>query len=301
MSNPQAAIPLAAAHYPRGVAMVLAAGLCLSFGGLILRHIEQAEIWTVSFYRSVFFVATLLVFLLVTRGRDTLSAFRAIGWDGVVVAVAMAGGSTLYILALSLTTVANVMFILSTSPLLTALLGRLVLGERIGAVTWVAMLAALAGIAIMVADGLEAGALLGNLTALGAVVAFAIMITALRRGRHVDMVPATCLGGALAALLALAMAGSLVVTGHDLGFCFLLGSLQLGGGFLLITLGSRYVPAGEVALLVLLEVVLAPIWVWIWIDEVPRSGTLLGGGLVLAAVLAQALRRLWRDRATAAA
>jgi drug/metabolite transporter (DMT)-like permease len=283
--------------YAPGVAMVLAAGVCLSFGGLIVRHIEAADIWLVVFYRSAAFVATLLGYLAVIYHGRLLRPFLAVGWEGLVVAVSLGAGSICYLLALSLTTVANVVFILSAGPFLTAILGRLALGERVHPITWLAMSLALCGIALMVAEGLGSGRLLGNLVAFGAAVSFSVMVIAMRRARAVDMVPASCLGGVVGAAVSAPMVGSFAVSGHDLGLALLLGSGQLGAGFVLITLGTRRVPAAEVPLLALSEVVLAPLWVWLWVDEAPGGLTLLGGAVVLAAVLGQAVVRLRRERA----
>jgi drug/metabolite transporter (DMT)-like permease len=272
------------AKYALGVLMVLVAGVCLSFGGLIMRYVESG---------------TLLGFLAaVYRGR-LVRPFLAVGREGIVVALGLGGGSICYLVAINLTTVANVVFILGAAPLLTALLGRLVLGERVRPVTWLAMAVALCGIALMVVEGLGSGRLAGNVIAFGAAIAFAVMVVAIRRAKSVDMVPASCLGGVAGAAVAAAMVGDFGISAHDLGLALLLGSAQLGAGFLLITLGTRRVPAAEVPLLALTEVVLAPIWVWLWVSEVPGHLTLLGGAVVLAAVLVQAIVRLRRERGLA--
>ncbi len=289
-----------AAHepgYAAGVVMVLAAGVCLSFGGLIVRHIEAADIWLVVFYRSATFAVTILLYLTVVYRGRLIGPFLAVGREGVVVAVSLGIGSTCFILALDLTTVANVVFILSAGPFLTAVLARLVLGERVQLVTWLAMALALCGIALMVLEGLGSGRLSGNLVAFGAAAAFAAMVIAMRRAKLVDMVPASCLGGVVGAAFSATMVGGFAVSGHDLGLAVLLGSGQLGAGFVLITIGTRRVPAAEVPLLALTEVVLAPLWVWLWVDEAPGRLTLLGGVVVLTAVLGQAVIRLRRDRA----
>lgn len=294
-----AAAPGRDGRYALGVAMVVAAGTCLSFGGLMVRFVEQADYWQIAFYRSIAFVATLLVYLLLRYGSGIGRAFLAIGRAGLLVALTFCGGSLLYLLAITLTTVANVVFILSAGPLLTAILGWLVLGERVRAVTWLAIAAALGGISIMVAGALDSGRMAGNVAAFGAVLCFAVMVIALRGARAVDMVPATCLGGALAGAVAALMVGGFAISANDLLMSALLGSGQLGMGFLLITLGTRYVPAAEVPLLALGEAVLAPVWVWLWVDEVPSGQTLLGGTVILLAVVAQAYGGLRRQPAMA--
>jgi drug/metabolite transporter (DMT)-like permease len=205
------------AKYPLGVAMVLVAGVCLSFGGLILRHVESADIWLMVFYRSITFSGTLLLFLAVVYRGRLVRPFLAIGPEGVVVALSLGVGAVCYLVAIDLTTVANVVFILGTGPLLTALLGRLVLGERVRPVTWIAMAAALCGIALMVVEGLDSGRLTGNVVALGAAAAFAVMVVAIRRAKSVDMVPASCLGGLVGAAAAATMVGGFGISGLGSG------------------------------------------------------------------------------------
>ena len=289
---------VAAGRYPVGVAMVLMAGLCLSLGGLILRHIESASVWQVSFYRSLALVLTLLCFLLIRYRGRVVEPFRQIGGSGAVVMICMGLGSISYIVALSLTTVANTMFILSAAPLMTAALGWLVLGERVHPISLAAMVLALCGIALMVVDGLQGGHLDGNLVALFTALAFAVMLIAIRRARNRDMVPASCLGGALAALISLPLAGELTLSRYDLSLAIMLGTFQVGAGFLLITLATRWVPAAEVSLLALSEVILAPIWVWIFINEVPSRLAMIGGTVVLVAVIGQAVLRIRLERRT---
>lgn len=286
-------------RYALGVAMVVAAGVCLSLGGLMVRFVEQADYWQIAFYRSIAFVATMLVYLSWRYGPGIGRAFLAMGRAGLLVALTFSAGSLLYLLALTLTTVANVVFILSAGPLLTAILGWLLLGERVRLVTWLAIATALGGISIMVAGALDAGRLAGNFAAFGAVLCFAIMVISLRGARAVDMVPATCLGGAMAGAIAAFMMGSFAISANDLVMSALLGSGQLGLGFLLITLGTRYVPAAEVPLLALSEAVLAPVWVWLWVNEVPSDQTLLGGAVILLAVALQAFSGLRRQPAMA--
>ncbi len=285
-------------RYPLGIAMVLAGGVCLSFGGLILRQIQDAEIWQVIFYRFLFMTLLLLAYLALRYGRRLPAAFAATGRGGLVIAVAFGGGSVLYVLALDLTTVANAMFVLSAAPIVTAVLGWALLGERVQTVTWVAMAGAAVGILVMVIEGLGAGRLAGNLAALGTVLSFATMLMVIRRAKTVDMVPATCGGGILGGVVvAIWIGGDLSIGTADLLLCLLMGVGQVGAGFLLITTGARFVPAAEVALLALIEVGLAPLWVWLWIDEAPSGATLAGGAIVLGAVLLLLIHRLRRERA----
>lgn len=287
--------------YPRGVAMAAGGGVCLSFGGLILRHIEGADGWQILFYRSIAFSLTLLAYLAIRYRGRLVRPFLAIGWRGLAVAASLGFGFTCYLYAILLTTVANVVFIISAAPFFAALLGWLVLRERVGALTWAAIAATVLGIGLMFADGFATGGLIGNIVALGVPASFALMVVLLRGAKTVDMVPATCLAGVVAGTIAALLADGFAVSAHDFWLSMLLGSAQVGVGFLLLTVGTRYVPAAEVALLSLTETVLAPIWVWLFVDELPSALTLAGGVVVLTAVAVRAVLGLRGGRAAVGA
>ncbi len=286
-------------QYKTGVIMILTATLCLSLGGLILRNMEAADGWQVMFYRSISFVVTLLALLVYRYRGGLLAAFRATGTDGVLVALLLAAGSVCYLFSLLLTTIANAMFIIAATPLFVAVVAWLVIGERVRPSTWAVMIVALCGIGLMVGDGLASGRMLGSLVALGVVVTFGGMIVVIRRSKAVDMLPATCMAGVVGGAAAFFMAGDLEVSRHDLILSLVMGSVQFGAGFTLITMGTRYVPAAEVSLLSLLEPILASLWVWIFVNEVPATLTLIGGAIVLGAVGCQAVAGLLRERRAA--
>lgn len=281
--------------------MVLAGGVCLSLGGLLLRYIEDAGGWQILFYRSLAFVATVLVLIVARHRARTARAFLEVGWSGVLVALSLGFGFTFYVFAILMTTVANVVFTNSSGPLFAALLGWMFLGERVRPATWLAIVLALAGIGLMFADGLATGSYLGNIVALGVPLSFATMVVFIRRGRNVDMLPAICLAGVISAAVSAAMADSLAISVHDLVLSILLGAVQVGGGFILITLGTRYVPAAEVALYAFSETIFAPIWVWLAIGETPNPLALLGGVIVFASVAGRVIAGVWEERRIAAA
>jgi drug/metabolite transporter (DMT)-like permease len=272
--------------------LVVLAGVCLSSGGVLVRHLDTSDGWLVLVVRSAAFSTTVLAFLAVSYRGHLVGPFRRIGYQGAVIALALGTGFIFYLFGLLLTTVANVVFVASTSPFFAALFGWLALRERVRPFTLFAIVAAMIGIGIMFADGLVSGHWLGNLVALGAPVTAAIMIVAIRRSRAVDMMPAVCLAGIVTAVISAPLVGSWSLSPHDLVLCLLMGTVQVGGGFILITLGARYLPAAEVALLALSEAVLAPIWVWWAIGEVPRPAVLAGGAIVLIVVAMQALLHL---------
>jgi drug/metabolite transporter (DMT)-like permease len=258
---------------------------------------ESATGWQVMFYRSITFALTVLVVVAWRYRGRTPEAFRAIGRAGIAVGVISGAGSIAYIFALLTTTVANTMFIVSVTPLCTALLAWAVLGERPRTATWLAIAIAISGIAVMFSQGVTDSRLLGSLLAFAAAVGMAAMIVIIRRAKDIDMVPAQCLGGLIAAMVAALMVDTFVVPARDLGRMVVLGVVQIGAGFMLVTIGARYVPAAQVSLLMLSEMVLAPIWVWLAVDEVPAMVTLVGGILVMAAVISQAVAGLREERA----
>ena len=271
--------------------MVLLGGTCLSTAGVLLRHIESASGWQILFYRGLFFFLTMILFLLVRYRGRFLSVLYATGKPGIFLGVTLGLASVLYIFGILSTTVANVVFIISAAPLITALLARLILGERPSAGTWAAMLAALCGVGLMVGDGLAGGGLFGVLCALGVAFSFAALLITLRLHKGIDMLPALSIGGFVSAVIAVMMTSDFSISLRDMAICFTLGTVQFGGGFILITLGARHLLAAETALLSLTETVLAPLWVWLAISETPSVLTLAGGAVVITAVATRAAHR----------
>ncbi len=284
--------------YTRGVMLVLAGGFFLSLAGILLRHVESADGWQILFYRSTSFFVTLSLILALRYRTRTLAAFRAVGVRGIVGAASLGIGSVCYIFAILHTTVANVVFIIGATPLVTALAAWFWLRERVSGTSLAAMLAALGGIALMLTDGLVSGGWIGNLLALGVVATFSVFLMVARGGRDIDMLPATCGAGLVAAAIAWWMAPSLAVGANDLVIGLLLGSIQFTGGFMLLTIGARHVPAAEVALFSLSEAVLAPLWVFIGVGDVPSSLSLAGAAVVLAAVVVYSLVGIRMNRAS---
>ncbi len=267
-----------------GVVLALMGGAVLSIGGPLIRVIDQADGWTVLFYRGVSFFAMLfLIVLWQSRGR-TLDRYLYIGWGGFWIAVSLGLGFISYLFAMLHTTVANVVFVVGASPLVTAFLAWIILGERLSLRSWAILLLALGGIGLMVGDGLASGRLLGNLIALGATLTFSFLVILLRMNRDTDMLAATSLAGLVSAVICLLLVETLFVSQWDLAVSLALGAIQIGLGFTFITYASRYIPAAEVTLLTLIETILAPIWTWLVVGEVPGLATAAGGGMVLLCV-----------------
>jgi drug/metabolite transporter, DME family len=294
MSQAELAVGEQASAYRRGVVMVMAAGALWSLAGPMVRSMDAAGAWQILFVRSTTVVVTVLAVLLWRYRGDCLEKIRAAGGLAVLAGALLGAGFCGFIFSLMHTTVANAVLMLSVSPLLTAVLGWLLLGETVRRATWLAMAVALLGVAVMVGGGILTGAWFGNLMALIAVASFSGFAVALRRGRGGDMLPAVLWAGLLSAPVAALMAPDLSMTLRDVTLSAIMGGALITGGMMLFTAGSRTVPSAELALLALTEVVLGPLWVWLAFAEVPHAETLLGGGLVLAAIVGRALSGMRR-------
>jgi drug/metabolite transporter (DMT)-like permease len=238
--------------------------------------------------RAVFAGAALLLYVAVVERGRVLRAFRSVGVAGVAVAVCVAIASGGFIAALNHTSVARVLFLLAVSPVLAALLARVTLGEPITRRTVAAMGLALAGVTVMLGAPGE-GSLAGDGLAILTALAFAVMIVITRWRHDVSMAPATCLSQAILVAAFLPFAGIGEIDGDDVGWLATLGIGQIGLGFALLTVGARLIPAAQVGLITLLEVVLGPLWVWLALDERPSTLTLVGGAIVIAAIVLQTL------------
>lgn len=273
----------------RGVLLVACAGLLWSTLGLGVRLMEEASAWQIVFYRGLFQALAVTGWVLHRHRGGVLEAFHSIGWAGVVAAIGLGTAYNGMIVALSLTSVATVVFVLGATPFVTGVLAWWLLRERVHPATGVAMAIALSGIAVMTFGGSGAGHGLGILAAGVAVLGNAVFAVALRYGRAVDMLPSVALAGIVAALLSAPWVNSLTLTPRDLALCAYLGGFALAVGLALFTAGSRSLSAVELPLLAMTESVLAPIWVWALLGEEAGAATLVGGALVLGAVLFQAM------------
>ncbi len=273
----------------KGIALMIAAGLCWSTAGILVRSVALDDPWEIVLWRSVFMAAFVAVVLAVQHRGRALAQIVATGMPGVWSGLALAATFFFFILSVTQTTVANTLVLMSTGPFFVALAGRLFLGERVPTRTWAAITVALAGVVLMFADGLGSGQLAGNLLALGVPVAFAFNVVLLRHYRaSVDLVPSVLLAGLFAIAVAAPLAWPFTASARDLVVLAVMGSVQVGAGCVLMTMASRYLTAGEIGLLALLETMLGPLWVWLGIGERPTPLALAGGAIVLGALLANA-------------
>ena len=285
--------------YRRGLVLVLLAGVCWSSMGLGVRLMEAAGPWQILFYRSATLALFLFLVIAVRSGGRPFAVYRTAGISAVLGGLALVLAFSGSIFSIVNTTVANAMFLFATAPFFAALLGRVLLGERVRRATWIAMAVAAVGVVIMVGEGIALGHLLGNVAAVLSALGFALFTVALRWKRSGDMMPAVSLGGLFTTVIAggacLAGGQGLAPPIHDIGLAVFLGVFQLGLGLSLFTLGSKAVPAAELALLSMTEVVLGPFWVWLFLGESAAAATWIGGAILMAAIAGNAVTRL-RDR-----
>jgi drug/metabolite transporter (DMT)-like permease len=273
-------------QHRRGRLYVALAAVAWSTAGLLQRKLT-VDVATQLAGRALFAVLGLLVFVAVAERGRVVRAFRAIGRGGIAVTVLMAVSSGAFIAALNYTSVANVLFMQALAPVLAAVLGTFV-GEPVARRTWVAMAVAIAGVGLMVGGPSHPSAAGLSLSLLMS-ISFAGTIVVTRHQREVSMAPATCLSQALVFVFAAPFASTGSVGGRDLVLLAGLGIGQIGLGLIFLTIGARLIPAAEVALITLLEIVLGPLWVWVALSEQPSATTLAGGAIVLAAVVIQAV------------
>ena len=277
----------------RAVLAMIAVTLMWSIAGVVTRHLEAAHSFEVTFWRSAFTVLALAVLLPVLRGRAALlRSLRDGGPTLWLSGVCWCVMFTAFMVAITMTTVANVLVTMAIAPLLTALIARVFLGHRLAARTWAAIAVAGIGIAWMYARevrGADATHLLGTLVALAVPIAAAINWVAIQHTRldiDVDLLPAVLIGAVLSALLSLPFALPFAASAHDLGLLALLGVVQLAIPCLLSVAAARHLSAPEASLLALLEVIFGVAWAWLGAGETPAVHVLGGGALVLVALAA---------------
>lgn len=279
----------------RGALLVFGSAAVWSFGGAIARYLSVTDSWTAIFWRSVCAALFLLGFMLWREGgAGTVRLFRAMGWAGVGVGLCFATASTCFVVALGYTTVANILLMQAGAPLFAALAGAVLFRERIGVPTWLAIVAVILGVGIMVSNSI-AGRVspVGDGLALLMSVAVAGATVLTRRHANVGMMPAVFLGTVIAATVGGVMAGQWQVSAADAGLLFVFGALNLGLGMALFVTGVRLLPAALAALIGTFEPVLGPVWVWLVHGEVPGQRTLIGGAVV---ILALVLHLAWQFR-----
>lgn len=279
--------------HSRAVLLMVCAATLWSTAGVLTRHLEHARGFEVTFWRSVFAASFVAAALAWQQRGQALTTLRRLGKPGLVSGLMWGVMFCCFMIALTMTTVANTLIVMSVSPLLTAFLAWIFLRQEIAPRTWLAILVAVAGMVWMFAGSLaQVGSreLAGMTIALGVPLAASVNVIALKKAGHaIDLVPAVLLGGVFSALLMLPLAWPLQASAHDLGILATLGFFQLGFPCMLMVIAARSLSAPELSLLALIEVLLGPIWAWLGAGETPLQQTLVGGAIVLGALIANEL------------
>ena len=270
-----------------GPLLIFFGALSLSFGGLIVKSFEGATLWQILFWRSLFFSLTVLAFLLIIYKKKTLTSFYDSGLAGVIGGIVLSFGFCGYVFAMYNTTVANTNFIISLQILFLALFGYIFLKEKINTLTLTSIILAMIGVLVMVGNSLSPGELSGNLAAFTMPITFAVLIMIVRKYPTVDMVPAQFVAGVSSCLIGFLLSSKIMISLHDIFLGFLAGFFQVGFGFIFITIGARTTPSALVGIIMLSESVLGPLWAFLFVSERPSIFGLLGGAIILFAVLLQ--------------
>ncbi|MBD1139082.1 DMT family transporter [Pelagibacterales bacterium SAG-MED46] len=270
-----------------GPLLVFLGACCLSFGGLIVKSFEGATLWQILFWRSLFFTLTILFFLIISYKKKTFKAFKELGFPGFIGGIILSFGFCGYVFAMYNTTVANTNFIISLQILFLAIFGYFFLKEKISVITFTSIFLAMAGVLLMVGSSLTPGELSGNLAAFTMPITFAILIVIVRKFPTVDMVPAQFVAGICCCLIGYFISTKIMISPHDIFLGFIAGFFQVGLGFIFITTGARTTPSAMVGVIMLSESVLGPIWAFVFVSERPSMFGLIGGVIIIFAVLVQ--------------
>tara|TARA_B110001454_G_scaffold43501_1_gene42592 strand:- start:92 stop:970 length:879 start_codon:yes stop_codon:yes gene_type:complete len=263
-------------------------GACsLSFGGLIVKSFEGSTLWQILFWRSIFFSLTVLTFLIISYKKKLFTSFYESGLPGFVGGIILSIGFCGYVFAMYNTTVANTNFIISTQILFLAIFGYFFLKEKISTITLASIILAITGVFLMVGNSLSSGEMLGNIVAFSMPITFAILIMIVRKFPTVDMVPAQFVAGISCCVIGFFLSEKIMISSHDIFLGFVAGFFQVGFGFIFITIGARSTPSATVGVIMLSESVLGPMWAFIFVGERAPLFTLIGGGIILFAVLIQ--------------
>ncbi len=274
-----------------GYILCLMGAFFLSWGGLLIREWEGGDIWQILFWRAFFFSITLSLFLYFVYRKESLFIIKKSGIPGVIGGIVMAIGFTAYVFAMSETTVANVLFIISTQTIWLALFGYLFLKEKISFKTFLSIVLAMTGVLVMIGGSLNVGSLRGNLIALFVPINFAFLVLLIRKYSNLDLIPALFYGGLIITIVAFFKSETILISKHNLLVGFLLGTFQHAFGFICLVIAARTTPAVVVGLLMLTETLLGPFWVWIFLNEIPPLSVFIGGSIITLAVIFKSLEQ----------
>ena len=267
-------------------------GACtLSFGGLIVKSFEGANLWQILFWRSVFFSIVVLFFLFLNYKKNFFHSIYKIGLPGFLGGIVLSCGYAGYVFAMYNTTVANANFIIQTQTIFLAIFGYIFLKEKISILTIISIILAFSGIFLMLGGSLTSGQMVGNIAAFIMPISFAVLILTVRKYPNVDMIPLQLIAGIGAIILGYLFSSQIMISSYDIFLGFIAGFFQVGLGFIFITIGAKTTPSALVGIIMLTEAILGPLWAWLFINETPPLVVLVGGSIVLFAVVLQFFNR----------
>tara|TARA_Y100000022_G_scaffold111585_1_gene96350 strand:+ start:402 stop:1274 length:873 start_codon:yes stop_codon:yes gene_type:complete len=279
-----------------GPFLVFLGAVSLSFGGLIVKSFEGSTLWQILFWRSVFFILVISIFLFISYKKTVFSALYKSGLPGLVGGIILSVGFASYVFAMYETTVANANFIIQTQTLFLAIFGYFFLKETISKLTLFCIFLAISGILLMLWTSISPGQMTGNLVAFIMPISFAVLILIVRKFPEVDMIPLQLVAGIFAMIIGLLLSPTVIVSSKDIFLGFLAGFFQVGFGFIFITIGARSTPAAFVGIIMLTEAVLGPFWAWMFANENPPLTVLIGGSIVITAVVIQFLNKFIKEK-----
>ena len=274
-----------------GPILVFLGACCLSFGGLIVKSFEGATNWQILFWRSIFFSIVVVIYLLITYKKKIFNSFYKSGLPGFIGGLILSLGYSGYVFAMYNTTVANTNFIIQTQTIFLAVFGYIFLKEKISKLTLASIILAFTGIILMVGNSLSPGQMSGNMVAFIMPISFATLVLIVRKFPDTDMVPMQFIAGIGATIIGYLFSSKISISSHDIFLGFLAGFFQVGLGFILITIGARRTLSALVGIIMLTEAVLGPLWAWMFVNENPPPVVLIGGAIVISAVLLQFFNR----------
>jgi len=274
-----------------GFLLVALGGLFLSTGGTIFKLFETTDVWSIYFWRSFFFTPAVILFIIFTSKDGVVKKFRNLGLIGVFCSILYATGSGAYMFAMKHTTVANVLFIISTQTFMLAIAGYFILKEKINLTTTIAIIMAAIGIYIMIGTKISNGSALGNAFAFITPICFTSIVMIIRKYKKLDMVPAVGLSGLFCMLVGVLMSDNLSINQHDLFLAFLFGAIQYAPGFICLTVGYKTTESAKVGIFAFTESIAGPIWAWMIINEDPSLGVFVGGAIIFLALILKSFKK----------
>ncbi len=269
----------------QGYILILFGGFCLSWGGFIVRSFETSNAWEILLLRSFFFFLCISAFLFLIYKKDVVKNIKRSGFPALLGGFVMSFSFIAFVFAMMNTSVANVVFIISTQTMFLAIFGFFYLKEKVSLIGFISIVLAMSGITVMIGDSVFSGTLFGNLVALTIPISFSILVMVIRKHSNLDLVPAIWYASIFSFIYSITMVESFNFTTNDIFMGFLLGVPQLGFGFICITIGSKTTRSVTIGLLMLTETIFAPLWVWLFINEIPPLSVFIGGFIIILAII----------------